>query len=769
MRKIICLCRRRMRPVAAVVISILTLLTVEARPPVSAESRRPMDYVDPMIGTANTGQTYPAVGVPFGMTHWTPQTQDGEAKCICPYYYKDAKIQGFRGTHWWSGSCTQDYGSVTIMPVAGDLRVAPIARASSFRHQSEKATPAYYAVTLDDFGIQAEITGTTRAGFLRFTFSRGGKSYVLVNPNLRLGEGNVSIRPDQREIAGFNPVHRIYQGSGLPAGFSGYFVARFDRPFAGYGTWLGESIHQGTKEERGKTGGLGAFAIFDAGPGDVVSVRVGTSFTSIEKARENLEKEIPAWDFKATAAGTAAIWERLLGGVQLQGGSEDQKVNFYTALYHSLLMPRIFSDHDGSYPGFDGDGKIRKTEGFDYYCDFSLWDTFRTLHPLLILLEKPARISGMIRSLLAKAEQGGWLPNFPAWNNYTSAMIGDHAVAMIVDAYRKGIRDFDVEKAYAFMWKNATRTPESYSDYIDGRGRRVLEAYLKYGYIPVEEPVKEAFHQREQSSRTLEYCYDDFVLAQLALELGRKEDYLTLMRRAGNYRNIIDPKTGFVRGRHQDGSWVEPFDPAKEQPYITEGTPWHYTWFVPHDVQGLIDILGGRQAFTAKLDTFFEKGLYWHGNEPGHQIAYLYNWAGAPWKTQNRIREILKKEYSVGPAGLSGNDDTGQMSAWYIMSSLGIYPVCPGIPVYLAGSPVFEEAKIQLGNGNTLIIRAKNVSDANRYIQSLKLAGKQISRPWLTHSEIAAGGVLEFEMGPKPNTAWGSASNAAPFSMTAHQ
>jgi len=728
-----------------------------------------VDFVDPMIGTANTGQTFPAVGLPFAMTQWTPQTQDTENKCISPYYYKDTKIQGFRGTHFWSGSCTQDYGSVTVMPMTGPLKVSPAARASSFRHGDETASPDCYCAVLSDYGVRAEMTGLSRSSILRFTFPLSEDAIVLVHPNPKKGEGTVRIIPEKREIVGTNPVHRIYQGSGKPAGFSGYFVAVFDQPFAGYGTWSGETVHPNRLEQNGENGSPGAFVKFNPSGNRMVHVRIGTSFTSVENARENLEKEIPSFAFERTRRVVRETWKEALGRISLRGGTREQKINFYTSLYHALLMPRTFSDADGSYPKFAGGDSLCVANGFTYYDDFSLWDTFRALHPLLILVEPPARIRDMVLSLLAKADQGGWLPNFPGWNSYTSAMIGDHAVSMVVDAYLKGIRGFDAAHAYAVMRKNATESPADQAEYLDGKGRRALPAYLKHGYIPVEEEVREAFHKREQTSRTLEYCYDDFVLSQMAKSLGKAGDASLFLSRAYNYQNVFDSTTGFVRGRHVDGSWVVPFDPTKAQPYITEGTPWQYTWFVPHDVHGLIRLMGGRTAFVAKLDTFFEKQYYWHGNEPSHQIAYLYDYAGVPWKTQQRVRDVLKREYHVGPDGLSGNDDTGQMSAWYVFSALGFYPVCPGSPHYEIGSPIFEEVRIRLGNGKLFIIRAEGVSDENRFIQSAELNGKTYGRPWISHEDLARGGTMVFQMGSTANKLWGCKPENAPPSLSQPQ
>ena len=685
---------------------------------------RPGDAADPLIGTAHEGQTYPGAGAPFGMTQWTPQTQDGEAKCVAPYYFKDDRIQGFRGTHSWSGSCTQDYGSVTLMPEAGPLKTGAAARSSRFRHDREQAKPWRYGVALEDSGIDVEMTGSARAGFLRFRFPASGAAVVLVQSNSRPGEGEIHVDPAAREIYGVNPVHRLYAGSGKPAGFSGYFVARFDRPFASFGTWNGAAVHESVRTESGGAGQPGAFARFRLQGGERVSVQVGTSFTSVEEARRNLRAEMPDWDFERASRESEAVWQRALAQIEIRGASADQERIFYTALYHALQMPRTFSDVSGRYPGFAGEGKIHTAQGFTYYDDFSLWDTFRALHPLLTILD-PKRTQDMAQSLVVKGEQGGWMPIFPGWNSYTSAMIGDHDVAMLVDAYMKGIRGFDVREAYRLMLQNATKTPPR-EEYVDGKGRRALSSYLKFGFIPLEDPVAEAFHRREQVSRTLEYAYDDFVLAQLAKALGHDEDYRMLMRRSLNYRNVFDKSVGFVRGRHADGSWDTPFDPAGKYPYITEGLPWQYSFFAPHNMPDLIQLMGGREAFVRKLDELFAGKHYEHGNEPSHHLAYLYDYAGEPWKTQDEVRRIATREYGTGPGGLSGNDDCGQMSAWYVLSALGFYPVCPGVPYYEIGSPTFPEAVVHLPNGKDLTIRANGVSAANRYIQSASWLGGQL-------------------------------------------
>ena len=710
----------------------------------AALAQSPIQYVNPLIGTAAAttesalkyieagseikGQTFPAVGRPLGMTQWTPETRTTELKCISPYYYSDKLITGFRGSHWMNGSCTQDYGSVTVMPFTTSridtLKSLPV---SNFCHQNETATPAYYRVMLESFGIQAELTGNVRSGMLRFVYSEEGKNYLQIRANSDEKEGKVWFDKARNEIVGYNPVHRIYQGIGQSAGFSGFFVIRFDRSFE----VLPQTIHSQQM-------------VVGFGKEKTVQVVVGTSFTSIEAARNNANSEISGWNFETVRKSSEAEWNRTLGKVEVEGDSEDDKIKFYTALYHCYQLPRIVSDVDGSYQGFAQDTTIHKTIGFDYYDDFSMWDTYRALHPLTTILE-PKRSLDMVKSLVAKAEQGGWMPIFPAWGNYTAAMIGDHVTTMISDAYAKGIRDFDTETAWKYMRKNAFEHP-SKEEYLDGKGRRALTSYLKYGYIPLEDHVLEAFHINEQVSRTLEYAFDDFALAQFAKGLGKKDDYTALMKRSQNYRNVFDTLTNYVRGRQADGRWIEQFDPFARASFICEGTPFQYTWYVPHDIPGLIELMGGREAFLKQLNTFFDDGYYWHGNETDQQAPYLFAMAGDPKKTQEWVRQIATDEYGTGPGELSGNEDAGQMSAWLVFTMMGFYPVCPSTDQYVMGVPMFKKITLNLGNGEKLILNAPENSTEKPCIQSVKWNGKTYRNYWISHSEMMKGAVIDFKM-----------------------
>ncbi len=715
--------------------------------PAVLSAQVPLKYVDPLIGTGpartisalkhsesaseDKGQNFPAVGRPFGMTQWTPETRTTEDKCVSPYYYNDKYITGFRGSHWMSGSCTQDYGSATLMPFTtakpDTIKRAPV---SKFNHKNEIASPAYYRLQLDNSDIIAELTGSVRSGMMRFTFPGKNSSFIMIRMNSDEKEGKISMNPEKTEITGYNPVHRIYQGKGKKAGFSGYFVIKFDKPF--------EPVPQLLNDQQ---------MIISFSNEKVINVRIGTSFTGIDAARANLAKEIPDWNFEAVRKSTEDVWNQTLGKVIVKGGSEEDFVKFYTALYHAYQLPRIASDVDGSYQGFARDTLIHKTAGFDYYDDFSMWDTYRALHPLMTILE-PKRSLDMVKSLVLKAEQGGWMPIFPAWGQYTAAMIGDHVSTTIADAYMKGIKDFDIEKAYKYMRQNAFDSP-SREEYVDGKGRRALQSYLKYGYIPLEDSVWDAFHRREQVSRTLEYAFDDYALSMVAKALGKSEDYNTLFKRSENWKNVFDSGSGFVRGRHADGRWIEPFDPYSKASFICEGTPYQYTWYVPHDIPGLILQMGGQDLFISKLNEFFDKGHYWHGNETDHQAPYLFAVAGQPEKTQEWTQKIIKEEYGTGTGGLSGNEDAGQMSAWLAFSMMGFYPVCPTSNQYIITTPSFDEIKILLPAGKFFLISSVKKDSDNKYIRAITKDGGRYPEWFITHEDIVKGSRFTFQLGPK--------------------
>jgi len=737
-----------------------------------------VDYVNPLIGTApattisalkhgegteNNAQVLPYVTVPFGMTNWTPQTRDAETKCVAPYYYTDSVIQGFRGSHWLSGSCVQDYGSVTIMPVAGKLKCLPQERGSAFSHNREIASPYYYSVKLDDYAIQAEMTATKRSGLFKFTFEEGGESHIVINPNSDEGQGFIQILENKNEIVGYNPVHRIYQGWGEPAGFSGYFVARFSHDFESFGVYQDSTV-QTMGTELADEGKLGAWTSFTLNKNEAVYVEIGTSFTSIDEARKNLDAETGNLNFDQAKEHLKDIWKELLEKVQVEGSDEEAKVKFYTALYHSFLHPRTFNDVDGSYPAFAGGKEIMSSQDRDYYVDFSMWDTYRASHPLFNLLV-PKVNADMMYSLLYKAEQGGWLPIFPCWNSYTSAMIGDHVITTIADAYVKNNIQLS-EEQYRYLLQNAFESPSTFEEYVQGKGRRALQSYLKYGYVPLEDSVQESFHKKEQVSRTLEYAFDDFALSRIVEKRGDDDNAQILKKRALNYKNVFSVADSCVRGRYIDGSFTADFNKYIRQPYITEGTPYQYTWYVPQDIAGLMDLMGGDEGFNKSLDHFHASGQYWHGNEPGHQIPFLYNYSGQPWKTQKLVSEIMNTEYGADVGGLSGNDDAGQMSAWYVFAALGFYPVCPSVPEYVVSGPHFDKITITLENGKQLVISAPGASEGENYIKGMKINGERKIQNFLNHFDMDEGGTVDFEMTDKPNLDWGIQPESRPFSLS---
>jgi predicted alpha-1,2-mannosidase len=735
----------------------------------SVTAQNLIQYVQPLSGTAasatvsaikhskagNEGNanTIPSVGLPFAMTQWTPQTRTTEKKCLPPYYYKDSLLSGFRGTHWLSGSCTQDYGSFTIMPVAGKLKTNVDAYSISFSHENEIASPAYYKLTIQN--IITEISATLHCGIMRFTMLKDDSLYLLAMPNSDQSQGFVKIDAVKGIICGYNPAHRIYQGWGQPAGFNGWFYIKVVKEIKSKGSFRGDNIFQTDSIKNKKD--AGAFAGFKLKKGDHLVIKIGTSFSSLDGAKKNLEAEIADKSFDEIQSMAKQTWEEALSQIKIYTSNMKHKKIFYTSMYHAMEMPRLFSDVDGTYPKFSGQYELMNSgKSHNYYDDLSMWDVYRAQLPLLELLQ-PARVNDIVQSVIWKGEQGGWLPIFPCWNNYTSAMIGDHVTAFISSAFAKNIRNYDAEEAYRLMRKNAFIVPGT-KDYEDGKGRRALPSYLKYNYIPLEDSVPLAFHKKEQVSRTLEYAYDDYALYTVAKALNKKEDKKILFQRAFNYRNVFDTSVRMVRGRHEDGTWAILFEGDKRQPYITEGTPRQYTFYVPQDVPGLAKLFGGSnpQAGLEKaLDSLFDNDEYWHGNEPGHQIPFMYNYTATPWKSQREVHKIMDEEYSDGPGGLSGNDDAGQMSAWYVFAAMGFYPLDPVSGNYLLVSPVFDSIKIRLPDKKLLeLITHKSTADA-KYIKEVKWNGRNYDKNYLRHASIVTGGKLDIWLQDQP-TAWGS-------------
>lgn len=813
------------------------------------EHVRQLNAINTMVGTAraNTktagkfgkgseehGQTLPAVLVPNGQNFWTPQTQDTEKKCIAPYYYKDTELQGFRNSHWIVGGCTQDYGSFTIATLGGKLRLQPEERATRFSHEDEVSHPHYYAVHLRDEHLKTEMTALSHSAIFRITPDQDEEVHIVINPNSDEGEGYIEIDTLHHIIYGYNPVHRIYQGWGEPAGFSGHFVLdysgelNFDVPSSDisnprYGeTPCGfDDFGVFSKEEKTPQGlsvkgsRSGAWLTFKGKAGKPIEIRAASSFTSKKNACDNLVGETAGgFDFDDFILNAETIWCDRLHAIDVESKDVAKVNQFYGALYRASFLPHEMSDVYGSYPTFSK-GKVEILDSSDssalddsadiadvlyvdtacvdsiatiptIYGDFSMWDIYRAELPLYNIIT-PTLSGDMMQSLVNMYKEGGWMPIFPCWNSYTAAMIGDHSGVALADAYVKGIRSFDAKTAYEGMRKNAFESPKTFEEYKNGMGRRALNSYLKYGYIPMEDSVKEAFHTNEQTSRTLEYAFDDFAVAQLAKALAEScsveakdgpytrqslmTDYAELMRRSENWRNVINPKTGWADGRHQNGKWEGNTDLVHRKSYITEGATCHYTWYVPQNIQGLFNVINKSvdksakclnrnvqgisqsdtmSAVVSRLDKMFDEGLYWHGNEPCHQVAYLYDAAGAPWKTQQRIHHILNTEYNDTPGGLSGNDDAGQMSAWYVFSAIGFYPVCPSTPYYYIGTPSFDKVTFNLENGKKFEIQAHGVGDKAFYIQKMLLNGKPMSGYQLSHDDILKGGNLEFWMGERP-------------------
>jgi predicted alpha-1,2-mannosidase len=742
------------------------------------------EYVNPFIGTDFHGHTFPGAALPGGMVQLGPDTDIKGWDWCSGYHYSDNSIMGFSHTHR-SGMGAGDWGDIMLMPVVGDLNIVPGDKTkpgtgyrSTFSHQDEKASPGYYSVLLKDYGVKAELTVSLRAGFHQYTFPKSKNAHILIDMNHGIGSRcmgtEIKIISDT-EIVGHRSSRGFVKGKDV------YFYAKFSKPFQSFGTWSENTI-SGIKEASGIK--AGAFVNYSTAESEVIQVKVGISYTNIDQAKLNVTTEIPDWNFDVVKANAEKSWNADLSKIEVQANKVDgdtfnkqRLTTFYTALYHALLFPATFSDVDGKYKGLDN--QIHTAKGFTYRSDFSLWDTFRAEMPLLTLVD-PVRSNDAVQTMIAQYEQGGWMPTPQQFgNSYTNDMIGDHPVDAILDAYMKGIRNFDAEKAYEGVRKNAMETPPA--DHRS-RGRIGLSYYLQYGYLPYNKV-------RESVSRTMEYAYNDWCVAQFAKALEKTADYDLFIKRAMNYKNVIDLATGFARPKNDQGQWLSPFDPRfignGDNRHYTEANAWQYTWFVPHDVQGLMNLEGGKERFVQKLDSLFTIsseiketvsdatgliGQYAHGNEPGHHTIYLYNYAGMPWKTQSMIRKVMDELYHDGPDGLCGNEDMGQMSAWYVLNSMGFYPVAPGQNVWVIGSPLFSKVTLRLNKtfnkAGEFTIEARNNSKDNKYIQTAKLNGSLLNKTWFTHDVISKGGKITFDMGAEPNKNWGTAAESIPPSVS---
>jgi predicted alpha-1,2-mannosidase len=732
----------------AILLTVLTLMV-----PGAHAQRDPVDWVNPWIGTGSGpigyGRTMPFVVPPFGMTSWTPQTRQNRQGGNS-YKYEDTAITGFMGTHQpalWMG----DYGYVTLMPELDTLKTSPGERALPFRHPDEVVHPDYYSVRMDagnGRSIRTEITATTRCAYLRFTFPASSSALVVIEASRPRVAGAVQIDAATQEISGYNP-DRMDANLGplaLPH-FKGYFVIQFRRPFAASGTYPSQPDPQ----QR-----TGAWARFVTTRGAIVEARIGTSFLSVEQARRNLQSEIPTWDFDRVRRALRAQWNDKLSRLALEGATDDQRHIVYTALYHSLLYPRTFDEQGRYYSAFDD----TVHQGASY-TDYSIWDIFRAEFSLLTLVA-PERVDGMIQALLQNYREGGWMPKWPN-PSYTNIMIATHADSLVAEAVRDGFHGFDRQLAWDAVYKDAMTPPDGDTtrQWRDREPHTPYEAragltYLKQlGYIPADKTA-------ESASSTLEDAYDDWCVAQVARALGRTADYEFFLRRSLDYKNLFDPSIGFMRAKNSDGSWASP------RAGWTEGDAWVYTWDVLHDIPGLMALLGGPDKYNAKLDAYFAGDHNWHSNEPSHHVGYLYDYGGQPWKTQAEVREIAAEEYANAPSGLDGDDDCGQMSAWYLFTALGFYPVNPASGDFMIGSPLFTRAALTVADGRRFTVIAANNAPQNPYIQSATLNGRPLTIPVIRYEDIVSGPTLRLVMGPSPSR-WASDWTPAPLVAGAEQ
>lgn len=709
----------------------------------SPRSADPVDYVNPFIGTGFHGHTYPGATTPFGMVQLSPDTRAGNWDACAGYHYSDTTIDGFSHTHL-SGTGCADLADILFHPTTREIVIHDgecVLQPYFFSHDDERASCGYYAVTLPDVNIGVELTAAPRTGVHRYTFTGKGPRQVIVDLLHTVTEEKIDLCELRRTAPGELAGMRRTQGW-VPDQYV-FFAARFSEPFA-------DVQLLGDKQ-----------AVLTFAP-DVrtLTIAVGLSSVSAENARMNSLAEVPELDFDAVHARAVGQWRKALGDIVVEGGSRDEMINFYTAQYHTKLTPNLMSDVNGEYRRHD-QTVARMPEGESYYSTFSLWDTFRAWNPLQTLVDT-ALVNDMIRSMLDMYDSTGELPIWPLASGETGTMIGYHAVSVIADAYLKGIRGYDADKALEAMIRSSNINKKG-SDY-----------YTAQGYIPSN--IK-----RESVSCTLEYAYDDWAIARMAQAMGRDDVFGEYAQRALNYVNVFDGSTCFFRGRQSDGNWSAPFEEFATGRDYTEATPWHYRFFVPHDVNGLIQLFGSREAFIREMDRLFTlesdemqldvsdvtglMGQYAHGNEPSHHMAYLYNYVGQPWKTQELTRRLLHEMYAPTPEGIIGNEDCGQMSAWYVFSSLGFYSVCPGSNEFALTAPQFPKAVVRLANGRTLTVTADNPR-RSVYIASVTLDGKPIDRNYITYDELMQGGELHFALRPRPDYERGTDDAAAPHSLT---
>jgi predicted alpha-1,2-mannosidase len=764
----------RLLPLAALLIAFTA--------PARADEPAPdlVALVNPLMGSDSApelsyGNTYPSVSVPWGTNAWTPQT--GKMGDGWAYTYDATKIRGIKQTHQPS-PWMNDYGAFALFAETGPLVVDEDKRASWFSHKAEQAHPHRYEVYLADYDVTAEVTPTSHAAIFRFTFPEADAAHILLDAFD--GGSSVTIDPAHRRITGWTRNNH----GGVPDNFRTYFVAEFSRPFASVQTWGdGYALRRGGATREGEH--VGAVVSFASAAGEQVEVRVASSFIGPEQAQLNLDRETRGKSFDQVAAAAHDLWQHELSRIRIEGGSIDDRRTFYSCLWRMMLFPRPLGEVNAQgqlvhYSPYNG-----KVEAGPLYTDNGFWDTFRAVFPFFSLMY-PKRDAEIMQGLANTVKEGGWLPEW-ASPGYRDVMIGSNSAAIIADAYLNGVRGFDIDTLYAAILKNANtaegRPKNKKGKTISAVGREGLRWYNTLGYVPYDVGIDES------AARTLEYAYDDFTISRLAAALGRPEDAKRFAAQAMNYRKLFDPSVGWMRGRNKDGSFQAPFNPLKWGDAFTEGNSLHYSWTAMQDIAGLIDLMGGRDAFVAKLDSVFAMppkfdasyyggviheiremqieglGNYAHGNQPIQHMIYLYDYAGAPWKAQARIREVMHKLYAATPDGYPGDEDNGQTSAWYVWSALGFYPVAPATGQYVIGTPLFDRATLAMPS-KTLTIVAKNNGPEHPYIQSATFDGRPLDRTWISHDMLEAGGTLTFVMGPQPNTAWASAPEAAPFSMS---
>lgn len=739
----------RLFPAAALSVVLLVLIACSSGR-TSQTTTEFVKEVNPFIGTDFTGNTYPGAQAPFGMVQLSPDNGLAGWDRISGYFYPDSTIAGFSHTHL-SGTGAGDLYDVLFMPVTlpfNETAEGGLGIYSKFSHSDEEACAGYYRVKLQDYDIDVELTATPRVGVQRYTFPKAESLVVL---NLRKAMNWDFTMDSQIEVVDSTNIRGYRFSEGWARGQKVYFATRFSRPFQRVELDVADVTLNG-----GKVGAssVGRF-YFDTEDGEQITVVTALSGVSVEGAELNLKNEAPHNDFDRYLAQVQADWNKHLGGIEVIGGSADDRVNFYTALYHTMIAPTVYSDVDGKYYG--PDKQVHQADGWTNYSTFSLWDTFRAAHPLFTYTQ-PERVNDMVKSFIAFYEQNGRLPVWNMWGSETDMMIGYHSVPVIVDAYLKGIGDFDAEKALEACV--ATANIDSY---------RGIGLYKKNGYIPYN--LTDEYNAENWSlSRTLEYAYDDYCIAEMAKRMGKIQLADEFYKRSQNYRNVFNPATGFMQPIDDKGIFQPGFNPDEYTAHICESNAWHYFWSVQQDIKGLISLAGGQERFAAKLDSMFTYipagneelpifstgmiGQYAHGNEPSHHVIYLYNKVRQPWKTQKYAARVMHELYFNAPAGLCGNEDCGQMSAWYVFSAMGFYPVNPVAGEYEIGTPLFPEVRLHLSNGKTFTLLAPNVSRENIYIRSVKLNGRPYDKSFITHQQMMDGATIEFEMGSEPGDVW---------------